>query len=218
MLITAAPWVIRITTASLLPGSACAFVAGHRGPVGSAVARRPTADGHAVLTRARAEPDLRDATRTAAGPATLRPDVVELAATKVGGIMADGTPDPPDRLVHGPRRAARAGALSGHVRRSQYAPRPSTTARNVRDVASTSLVNDRLPTWLRASWTISSQNRPGRPSICRSAVIPGRSPGRRHSTGVWCAASSSRRDVRPIRSEDARGRERAFGDPSDSVA
>lgn len=59
--------------------------------------------------------------------------------------MANGTPDPPDRLVHGPRRAARAGALSGHVRRSQYAPRPSTTARNVRDMTST-LVNDRLST------------------------------------------------------------------------
>lgn len=242
-------------TASLLPESARVFVASHRGLVSSAVARRLAADGHQVLTRTRAELDLRDAARTAAELATLRPDAVELAAAKVGGIMANSTqpvqfleenlqiqlsvtagaqaagvdrllflgsscihprhaPQPitedapltgpleptneayvlakiagivqaqsyrrqygasyisamptdlygpgdnfdPEtshvlpapirrtRLVHGPRRAARAGALSGHVRRSQYAPRPSTTARNVRDMTSTSLVNDQLST------------------------------------------------------------------------
>ncbi|SCZ11239.1 hypothetical protein SAMN02745898_110138 [Streptomyces sp. 136MFCol5.1] len=60
--------------------------------------------------------------------------------------MANGAPDPPDRLVHGPRRAARAGALCGHVRRSQDAPRPSTTARNVRDMTTSTLVIDRLST------------------------------------------------------------------------
>lgn len=85
MLITAAPWMIRITTASLLPDSARAFVAGHRGLVGSAAGRRLAADEHAVLTRARAQPDLRDAARTAAELATLRPDTVELAAPRVGG-------------------------------------------------------------------------------------------------------------------------------------
>lgn len=90
--------MIRIATASLLPESARVFVAGHRGLVGSAVARRLAADWHAVLTRARAEPDLRDAARTAAEPAILRPDMVELDAAKVGGTMANGTADPPDRL------------------------------------------------------------------------------------------------------------------------
>ncbi|MGW2549052.1 GDP-L-fucose synthase family protein [Streptomyces sp. NPDC001635] len=78
-------------TASLLPERACVFVAGHRGLVGSAVARRLAADGHEVLTRTRAELDLRDAARTAAELAALRPDAVVLAAAKVGGIMANST-------------------------------------------------------------------------------------------------------------------------------
>ncbi|WP_079168438.1 GDP-L-fucose synthase family protein [Streptomyces colonosanans] len=76
-------------TASLLPERARVFVAGHRGLVGSAVARRLAADGHEVLTRTRAELDLRDAARTAAELAALRPDAVVLAAAKVGGIMAN---------------------------------------------------------------------------------------------------------------------------------
>ncbi|MFG2311912.1 GDP-L-fucose synthase family protein [Streptomyces sp. NPDC048566] len=78
-------------TASLLPERARVFVAGHRGLVGSAVARRLTADGHEVLTRTRAELDLRDAAGTAAYLADLRPDAVVLAAAKVGGIMANST-------------------------------------------------------------------------------------------------------------------------------
>ncbi|WP_393097196.1 GDP-L-fucose synthase family protein [Streptomyces sp. LN325] len=78
-------------TASLLPERARVFVAGHRGLVGSAVARRLAAEGHEVLTRTRAELDLRDATRTAAELAALRPDAVVLAAAKVGGIMANST-------------------------------------------------------------------------------------------------------------------------------
>lgn len=40
------------------------------------MARRFAADGHEMLTRTRAELDLRDAARTAAGLATLRPDAV----------------------------------------------------------------------------------------------------------------------------------------------
>ncbi|MEV7361556.1 GDP-L-fucose synthase [Streptomyces sp. NPDC091299] len=78
-------------TASLLPERARVFVAGHRGLVGSAVARRLAADGHEVLTLTRAELDLRDAARTAAELAALRPDAVVLAAAKVGGIMANST-------------------------------------------------------------------------------------------------------------------------------
>ncbi|MFF7153183.1 NAD-dependent epimerase/dehydratase family protein [Streptomyces sp. NPDC008139] len=75
----------------LLPDAARIFVAGHRGLVGSAVARRLTADGHQVLTRGRAELDLRDAAATAAYLRDIRPDAVVLAAAKVGGIMANST-------------------------------------------------------------------------------------------------------------------------------
>lgn len=75
----------------LLPPHARVFVAGHRGLVGSAVARRLTADGHEVLARGRADLDLRDAAATAAYLADVRPDAVVLAAAKVGGIMANST-------------------------------------------------------------------------------------------------------------------------------
>ena len=75
----------------LLPPRARIFVAGHRGLVGSAVARRLTADGHEVLTRTRAELDLRDAAATASYLRDTRPDAVVLAAARVGGIMANST-------------------------------------------------------------------------------------------------------------------------------
>ncbi|MGH3324996.1 MAG: NAD-dependent epimerase/dehydratase family protein, partial [Streptomyces sp.] len=64
----------------LLPRSARVFVAGHRGLVGSAVARRLTAEGHDVLTRDRAALDLRDAAGTESFLRRSRPDVVVLAA------------------------------------------------------------------------------------------------------------------------------------------
>ncbi|MDQ0793365.1 GDP-L-fucose synthase [Streptomyces sp. B1I3] len=72
------------------PGSRI-FVAGHRGLVGSALVRRLTADGHEVLTRGRDDLDLRDAAPTEAFLRDVRPDVVVLAAAKVGGIMANST-------------------------------------------------------------------------------------------------------------------------------
>ncbi|MGP3924165.1 GDP-L-fucose synthase family protein [Streptomyces sp. 8N616] len=75
----------------LLPGGARIFVAGHRGLVGSAITRRLTAEGHEVITRGRAELDLRDAARTEAFLRDVRPDAVVLAAAKVGGIMANST-------------------------------------------------------------------------------------------------------------------------------
>jgi len=75
----------------LLPGGARIFVAGHRGLVGSAITRRLTAEGHEVITRGRAELDLRDAARTEAFLRDVRPDAVVLAAAKVGGIMANNT-------------------------------------------------------------------------------------------------------------------------------
>lgn len=74
-----------------LPAGARVFVAGHRGLVGSAVARRLTADGHEVLVRARADLDLRDAAATAAYLRGSRPDAVVLAAARVGGILANST-------------------------------------------------------------------------------------------------------------------------------
>jgi GDP-L-fucose synthase len=81
----------RMTDSLFLPAGARIFVAGHRGLVGSAVARRLTADGYDVLTRTRTELDLRDAGSTARHLADMRPDAVVLAAAKVGGIMANST-------------------------------------------------------------------------------------------------------------------------------
>ncbi|WP_405774832.1 GDP-L-fucose synthase family protein [Streptomyces sp. NBC_00859] len=80
-----------MTDSLFLPAGARIFVAGHRGLVGSAVARRLTADGYQVLTRTRSELDLRDAAGTARYLADVRPDAVVLAAAKVGGIMANST-------------------------------------------------------------------------------------------------------------------------------
>ncbi|WP_367538869.1 GDP-L-fucose synthase family protein [Streptomyces globisporus] len=74
----------------LRPGSRI-FVAGHRGLVGSAVARRLADEGHEVLTRGRDLLDLRDAARTETYLKEVRPDAVVLAAAKVGGIMANRT-------------------------------------------------------------------------------------------------------------------------------
>lgn len=81
----------RMTESLFLPAGARIFVAGHRGLVGSAVARRLTADGYQVLTRTRTELDLRDAGSTARYLGETRPDAVVLAAAKVGGIMANST-------------------------------------------------------------------------------------------------------------------------------
>lgn len=66
------------------------FVAGHRGMVGSAIVRRLQALGYRhVLTAPRSELDLTDAAATRAFLARERPDVVVLAAAKVGGIQAN---------------------------------------------------------------------------------------------------------------------------------
>ena len=65
------------------------WVAGHRGMVGSAVVRRLAGEQVEVLTATRAELDLRDPAAVRAWLKSSRPDVVVLAAAKVGGILAN---------------------------------------------------------------------------------------------------------------------------------
>ena len=65
------------------------WVAGHRGMVGSAIVRRLAREDCQVLTVGRAEVDLCDQTQTHAWMADQRPDIVFLAAAKVGGILAN---------------------------------------------------------------------------------------------------------------------------------
>lgn len=65
------------------------YVAGHRGMVGSAVVRRLAQEDCTVLTASRAESDLRDSAAVRDWFAREKPDVVVLAAAKVGGILAN---------------------------------------------------------------------------------------------------------------------------------
>ncbi len=68
------------------------FVAGHRGLVGSAILRKLTGLGYRnILTQTRSELDLRNAAAVLAYLLRERPDVVILAAAKVGGIHANNT-------------------------------------------------------------------------------------------------------------------------------
>lgn len=65
------------------------FVAGHRGMVGSAFVRRLAAEPCSVLTAGRDELDLTRQDATERWMAAARPDVVVVAAAKVGGIKAN---------------------------------------------------------------------------------------------------------------------------------
>ena len=65
------------------------YVAGHSGMAGSALVRRLAREGCTVLTASRAEADLRRQATTEALLARLKPDVVVLAAARVGGILAN---------------------------------------------------------------------------------------------------------------------------------
>ena len=68
------------------------FVAGHRGMAGSAIVRALGAAGYAnLLTAARSNLDLLDPVAVNAWFGAYRPDVVVLAAAKVGGILANST-------------------------------------------------------------------------------------------------------------------------------
>jgi GDP-L-fucose synthase len=66
------------------------FVAGHAGMVGSALVRALEAAGHVeIVTRGKAELDLRREGQVAEFFEAQRPDIVYLAAAKVGGIQAN---------------------------------------------------------------------------------------------------------------------------------
>ena len=67
------------------------FVAGHRGMVGSAIVRRLASENCDVLTAGRAELDLMDQAAVRGWMAREKPDVVVVAAAKVGGILANNT-------------------------------------------------------------------------------------------------------------------------------
>ena len=67
------------------------YVAGHRGMVGSALVRRLAGEGVELLTVPRSEADLRDQAAVNKWFAARRPQVVFLAAAKVGGIVANNT-------------------------------------------------------------------------------------------------------------------------------
>ena len=67
------------------------FVAGHRGMVGAALVRRLARENCAVLTAARDALDLRDRAAVRGWMERERPDVVILAAARVGGVFANAT-------------------------------------------------------------------------------------------------------------------------------
>ena len=67
------------------------WVAGHRGLVGSAIHRRLAREECEVLTVGRSDVDLRRQTDVEDWLADQRPDVVVVAAAKVGGILANST-------------------------------------------------------------------------------------------------------------------------------
>ena len=65
------------------------FVAGHRGMVGSAIVRRLAGENCEVLTVSHSELDLIDQGAVREWMGRMRPDVVVVAAAKVGGILAN---------------------------------------------------------------------------------------------------------------------------------
>ncbi|HEY0919581.1 GDP-L-fucose synthase [Devosia sp.] len=67
------------------------FVAGHRGMVGSALVRRLASEDCEIVTAPRAALDLTRQAEVEAWMAANRPDVVVIAAARVGGILANAT-------------------------------------------------------------------------------------------------------------------------------
>ncbi|MGE0641497.1 MAG: GDP-L-fucose synthase family protein [Thermoanaerobaculia bacterium] len=75
-----------------MPRDAPIFIAGHRGLVGSAIARRLAADGFTnVLTATRQELDLRDQAAVNRWFEEFRPEYIFLVAGTVGGILANSS-------------------------------------------------------------------------------------------------------------------------------
>ncbi|BAQ15729.1 GDP-L-fucose synthetase [Methyloceanibacter caenitepidi] len=67
------------------------FVAGHKGLVGQALVRRLEQEPVEILTAGRSGVDLRDQAATKSYLKTTAPDIVIVAAAKVGGILANAT-------------------------------------------------------------------------------------------------------------------------------
>ncbi|HKI57878.1 MAG TPA: GDP-L-fucose synthase [Trueperaceae bacterium] len=75
-----------------LPRDTRLYLAGHTGLVGSAIHRKLQAEGFTnILTRTHAQLDLTDQAATRAFFERERPEVVVLAAARVGGILANST-------------------------------------------------------------------------------------------------------------------------------
>jgi len=80
------------TTAPLITHADRIFVAGHRGMAGSAIVRALSAAGYtSLLTASRSELDLEDSVAVRAWFEAHKPEVVVLAAAKVGGIYFNDT-------------------------------------------------------------------------------------------------------------------------------
>ena len=67
------------------------WIAGHKGMVGSAVVRRLAAENCEIITAGRETADLKRQSEVEAFLKDARPDVVVMAAAKVGGILANDT-------------------------------------------------------------------------------------------------------------------------------
>ena len=67
------------------------WVAGHRGMVGAAIARRLARENCEILVAGRGQLDLRDQAGMRAWVAAHRPDVAVIAAARVGGILANSS-------------------------------------------------------------------------------------------------------------------------------
>jgi GDP-L-fucose synthase len=92
MLILVSEWRMSMTQRNAVPQDALVYVAGHQGLVGSAVWRRLELAGHTRLMGfSSKEVDLRDRAAVDQVFADHTPDVVILAAARVGGILANAT-------------------------------------------------------------------------------------------------------------------------------
>jgi GDP-L-fucose synthase len=86
-------WLAKVSRLTIIMNkNSHIFVAGHRGLVGSAIHRRLQGDAHTnILTRTRAQLDLRNQADVEEFFRIERPEYVFLSAAKVGGIYANST-------------------------------------------------------------------------------------------------------------------------------